>query len=62
MNCVRHGSSTTFETKSSYCCVARQDLPAGREKEGEVATTSPEFEFRPQFPCGIPLTELSGFR
>ena len=23
MNCVRHGGSTTFETKSSYCRVAR---------------------------------------
>ena len=27
MNWVRHGSSTTFETKSSYCRVARQSLP-----------------------------------
>ena len=33
MNWVRHGGSTTFETKSSYCssycycCVARQGLP-----------------------------------
>ena len=24
MNWVRHGGSTTFETKSSYCRVARQ--------------------------------------
>ena len=22
-----HGGSTTFETKSSYCCVAQQGLP-----------------------------------
>ena len=27
MNWVRHGSSRTFETKSSYCRVARQSLP-----------------------------------
>ena len=27
MNWVRHGSSATFETKSSYCRVARQGLP-----------------------------------
>ena len=27
MNCVRHGDSTTFETKSSYRRVARQGLP-----------------------------------
>ena len=27
MNWVRHGGSTTFETKSSYCRVARQGLP-----------------------------------
>ena len=28
MNWVRHGGSTTFETKSSYCRVARQGLPS----------------------------------
>ena len=27
MNWDRHGGSTTFETKSSYCRVARQGLP-----------------------------------
>ena len=27
MNLVWHGGSTTFETKSSYCPVARQALP-----------------------------------
>ena len=27
MNRVRHSSSVTFETKSSYCRVARQGLP-----------------------------------
>ena len=30
-----------------------------REKEGELATTSLEFEFHLQFPCGSPSTELS---
>ena len=28
MNCVGHGSSATFDTKSSYCRVARQSLPS----------------------------------
>ena len=27
MNCVRHGSSATFETKSDYCRVVPQSLP-----------------------------------
>ena len=34
----------------------------GWEREGELATTSLEFEFRLQFPCGSPSTELSDFR
>ena len=34
----------------------------GWEKEGELATTSLEFEFRLQFPCSSPSTELSDFR
>ena len=33
----------------------------GREKEGEVATVSLEFEFHLQFPCGSLLTELLDF-
>ena len=37
-------------------------LAAGREKEGELATTSLEFEFHLQFPCGSQLNELSDFR
>ena len=37
-------------------------LAAGLENEGELATTSLEFEFRLQFPSGSPLTELSDFR
>ena len=40
----------------------RGTLAAGREQEGELATTSLEFEFCLQFPCGSPLTELSDFR
>ena len=38
----------------------RGALVAGREKEGELATTSLKFEF--QFLCGSPFTELSDFR
>ena len=37
-------------------------LALEREKEGELATTSLEFEFHLQFPCGSPPTELSDFR
>ena len=37
-------------------------LAAGREKEGERVTTSLEFEFHLQLPCGSPSTELSDFR
>ena len=40
----------------------RGALASGREKEGELATTSLEFEFRLQLPCGSPSTELSHFR
>ena len=36
-------------------------LAARREKEGELSTTSLEFEFHLQFPCGSPSTELSDF-
>ena len=34
-------------------------LAAGRENEGELATTSLKFDFHLQFPCGSPSTELS---
>ena len=37
----------------------RGDLAEGRKKEGELATTSLEFEFHLQYPCGSPSTELS---
>ena len=36
-------------------------LLVGREKDGELATTSLEFEFHLQFPCGSALTEPSDF-
>ena len=39
----------------------RGTLAAGREKEGKLATTSLEFEFHLQFPCGFLSTELSDF-
>ena len=34
-------------------------MAAGREKKGERATTSLEFEFQIQFSCGSPSTVLS---
>jgi len=37
-------------------------LAAGREKEGELATASLEFEFHLHFPYGSTWTELSDFR
>ena len=36
-------------------------LAAGWEKEGELRTTSLEFAFHLQFPCGSPSPELSDF-
>ena len=40
----------------------RGALAAGREKEGELATSFLRFEFHLQFPCGSSSTELSDFR
>ena len=40
----------------------RGDLAVGRKKEGELATTSLEFEYHLQYPCGSPSTELSDLR
>ena len=40
----------------------RGALAAGREKEGELATTSLEFDLHLQFLCGSPLTDPSDFR
>ena len=42
--------------------VLRGPVAEGREKEGEHATMSLEFEFHLQFPSGSLLTELSDFR
>ena len=39
----------------------RGTLMAGWEKEGELATTSLEFKFHLQFPCGSLLTKVSDF-
>ena len=51
MNCVRHGSSTTFETNSRYCRVGRQSL--------RCYTISTTFEIHPNhlsfFPCQMPI-------
>ena len=41
---------------------ARGALTTRREKEGELASTSLEFEFHLQFHCGSPSIELSDFR
>ena len=49
-------------SRGSFFIACEQALLAGRENEGElIATTSLEFEFHPQFPCGSPSTELSDF-
>ena len=40
----------------------RGDLAVGRKKEGELATTTLEFEYHLQYPCGSPSTELSDLR
>ena len=41
---------------------AHQDAQvAGPEEEGEIATTSLEFESHLEFPCGSLSTELSDF-
>ena len=42
--------------------VLQSALAARREKEGELATTSLEFESLLQFPCGSLSSELSDFR
>ena len=36
-------------------------LTVGREKEGELATTSLEFKFHLQSPCGSPSSKESDF-
>ena len=48
--------------KKDACEQALRDArAAGREKEGELAITSLEFEFQLHFPYGSPLNELSDF-
>ena len=37
-------------------------VTAGQEKEGELATASPEFQFHLQFPRGSSFSGLSDFR
>ena len=51
------------ETLISVTCeqALRGTLAAGQEKERELATTSLEFVFHLQFPCGSSSTELSDF-
>ena len=51
-------------TQGSPACeqALRGALAAGREKEGELVTTSLEFEFHLQFLSGSSSTELSDFR
>ena len=56
-------NSFSLLTFSSACEQAlRSALAEGREKEGELATTSLEFEFNLQLPCGSPWIEQSDFR
>ena len=52
------------EVQAAVACEqgVRDALVAGREKEGELATTSLEFEFHLHFLCGSPSTVLSDFR
>ena len=51
-------------TQGSPACeqALRGALAAGREKEGELVTTSLEFEFHLQFLSGSSSTKLSDFR
>ena len=50
-----------IQTVTQVACepALRGPLVAGREKKGELATTSLEFQFRLQFPCGFPRRRLS---
>ena len=61
-NNLRSFERSELERNVAYQQALRGALAAGRENEGELATTSLEFELRLQFPCGSPLTELSDFR
>ena len=51
-----------FSVFSIFCITSLVSAtPRNHQKEGELATTSLEFEFHFQFPCGSPSTELSDF-
>ena len=58
----QHLKIMKFENFVEFEQALRGALTAGREKEGELSTTSLEFEFHLQFPCGCPSTELSDLR
>ena len=53
------GGAIKVKCTVAYGQALRGALAAGREKKGELATTSLEFEFHLQFPCSSPSTELS---
>ena len=53
-------SHITFYSASEQAL--RDALAAEQEREGELATTSLEFEFKVQLPCRSPSIELSDFR
>ena len=58
--CIKPLWTRYFKRVTVVCeQVLRGALAAGREKEGELASTSLEFEFHLQFPCGSRSTELS---
>ena len=50
-----------FKIQYSEQAILEGALAAGQEKEGELATTSLQFQFHLQYPCGSPSIELSDF-
>ena len=58
----QHLKKMKFENFVEFEQALRGALTAGREKEEELSTTSLEFEFHLQFPCGSQSTELSDLR
>ena len=58
----QHFKKMKFENFVEFEHALRGALTAGREKEEELSTTSLEFEFHLQFPCGSPSTDLSDLR
>ena len=53
------GGAIKVRCMVAYGQALRGALAAGREKKGELATTSLKFEFHLQFPCSSLSTELS---